>query len=124
MIDFPCFAEKTIPAGNERLDCNPVPGFYMGHPGANFFYHPRKFMTRDQRINGSLEFSVEKMDIGTANTAGPHIQGNLSFTRTGIREFLDFEETGFLNNDCLHLLYLLSPRSGAHAGLALSIVAN
>jgi hypothetical protein len=118
MIDFPCFAEKTIPAGNERLDRNPVPWFHMGHPGANLLHHPGKFVTRDQGINGSFEFPVEKMDIRAADTASPHIKGNLPFTRTGIREFLDFEGTRFLNDDGLHLLYLLFPRSGAHAGSA------
>jgi hypothetical protein len=79
----------------------------MGHLGADFPYHPGKFVARDQRIICPFEFTVEKMDICTADTANPHVEGDFSLTRTGIGQFFEFEGAGFFNYDCFHLLYLL-----------------
>jgi hypothetical protein len=85
----------------------------MGHLGADFPYHPGKFMAWDQRIARSFEFPIEKMDICTADTTSPHIEGDLSLTRTGIGQFFDFEGAGFFNYDCFHLLSLLGRNKNA-----------
>jgi hypothetical protein len=79
----------------------------MGHPGADFPYHPGKLVARDQWITRSFEFPVEEMDIGTADTANPHVEGDFFLTWTGIGQFFEFEGAGFFNYDCFHLLYLL-----------------
>ena len=41
-------------------------------------------MTRNQGINGSFKFTIEKMAIRAAHAAGLHVKGNLSLAGMGI----------------------------------------
>jgi len=109
MVGLSRLAVKTVPAGDERFNGDPVAPFHMGHLGTHLTDHAGKFMTWNQGINGPFKFTIEEMAIRAADTTGFHINGNLSFAGIGIGTLLDLEGTRFFNDDCLHLFYLLCP---------------
>jgi hypothetical protein len=111
MIRFPGFAEKAIPAGDKGFDGNPIPGLHMGYLCSDLADDPGEFVARDQRIEGPFKFSIEKMDVRSADTTGPHIDADLAFPRMKGGQLFYFEGTRFLDDDCMHFRYLLTSKN-------------